>query len=46
MLQRLQELEESALGDLSAVGDADALEQWRITYIGAMGKLKSMAAGL
>lgn len=46
MLQRLQELEESALGDLSAVGDPDALEQWRITYIGAKGKLKSMAAGL
>ncbi len=46
MLQQLEELEQSALRELSAVADADALEQWRIAYVGAKGKLKSMAAGL
>lgn len=46
MLQRLDELEETALRDLAAAPDGDALEQWRIAYLGAKGKVKSMAAGL
>ncbi|MHC4126989.1 MAG: tRNA ligase subunit PheS family protein, partial [Planctomycetota bacterium] len=42
MLQQLQELEASGLADLAAVEDADALERWRIRYLGTRGRLKAL----
>ena len=42
MLAELEQLEHEALGQLDAVGDAEALEAWRIAYLGSKGRLKSM----
>jgi len=41
MLEALNELEGSGLAELSAAGDAAALEQWRIAYLGGSGKVKA-----
>ena len=41
MLDRLEQLEQQATAELAAVGDADALEQFRIRYLGAKGQLKA-----
>jgi len=46
MLQTIEELERDALAELDAAGDAEALEAWRIRYLGSKGKLKSAMAGL
>ena len=46
MLQELQQLEAAGLNDLAQVTDTDALEAWRIEYLGAKGKLKALLAGL
>ena len=46
MLDRLNELERSALASLAAVTDADALEGWRIAHLGAKGAVKALAADL
>ncbi len=46
MLESLQEVEQTSLAELAAVADADALEQWRIRYIGTNGKMRSLVAGL
>jgi len=46
MLDELNALESTALRELAAVADASALEHWRIAYVGANGRLKSMMAGL
>ncbi len=42
MLNALQEIEKSGLAELAATEDADALEQWRIAYLGTKGKLKTI----
>jgi phenylalanyl-tRNA synthetase alpha chain len=46
MLDALDAMERNGLAELAAVGDADALERWRIAYVGANGKLKAAMAGL
>ena len=46
MLDTLNELEKQGLAELNAAGDADALEQWRIAYLGSKGRLKQAMAGL
>ena len=40
-LKQLDELETTGLGELAAAADADALERWRIAYLGTKGKLKA-----
>ncbi|MDH3584028.1 MAG: phenylalanine--tRNA ligase subunit alpha [Phycisphaerae bacterium] len=40
MLQRLSQLRQEAEHALQAVQDADALERFRVTYLGSKGKLK------
>ncbi|MCX5691720.1 MAG: phenylalanine--tRNA ligase subunit alpha, partial [Planctomycetota bacterium] len=45
MLEALETLETTALAELAAVSDADALEAWRLAYLGNSGKLKAMLAG-
>ncbi|MFO0828298.1 MAG: phenylalanine--tRNA ligase subunit alpha [Phycisphaerales bacterium] len=45
-LADLDAIEATALKELSAVADAAQLEQWRIAYVGANGRLKSLMAGL
>jgi phenylalanyl-tRNA synthetase alpha chain len=42
MLEDLNQLESASLAELGAVTDADALEQWRIAYLGTKGQLKAM----
>lgn len=42
MLDTLAEMENTGLAELAAVADADALEQWRIAYLGTKGKLKAV----
>ena len=42
MLDALNEIETSALGALEQVSDADALEAWRIEYIGTKGRIRSV----
>lgn len=46
MLETLEQLQRDALGELDASPDADALEAWRIAYLGAKGKLKAAMGGL
>jgi phenylalanyl-tRNA synthetase alpha chain len=46
VLESLDQLESQGLADLAAAGDAGALEAWRIAYLGAKGRLKSVTAGL
>jgi phenylalanyl-tRNA synthetase alpha chain len=46
MLDALDELERTALAALAAAGDRDALEAWRIAYLGANGRLKTLMGGL
>ncbi|MCA9285158.1 MAG: phenylalanine--tRNA ligase subunit alpha [Phycisphaerales bacterium] len=46
MISSIAQLEEAALAELSAAGDADALEQWRIRYLGTHGRLKEAMTGL
>ncbi|MHC4977079.1 MAG: phenylalanine--tRNA ligase subunit alpha, partial [Planctomycetota bacterium] len=46
MLDQLEELESQGLAQLSEVSDPDALESWRIEYLGTKGKLKAAASGL
>jgi len=41
MLQQLEDLENTALADLESVHDPEALEQWRIKYLGSKGALKT-----
>ncbi|MCC6427544.1 MAG: phenylalanine--tRNA ligase subunit alpha [Phycisphaerales bacterium] len=45
MLDLLNQIEQSALADLASVGDPDALEKWRISYLGGSGKVKTAWAG-
>ena len=46
MLKTLEALEREGLAGLQAAGDPDALEKWRIEFLGAKGRLKGAAAGL
>jgi len=41
MVQMLAELEREGLDSLAGVKDADALERWRIEYLGAKGRLRA-----
>lgn len=42
MLEALKELESGGLAELESATDDDALEQWRIKYLGAKGKLRGI----
>jgi len=46
MLDRLEQLEKQATAALESVGDAEALEQFRIKYLGSKGELKAAMAWL
>ncbi|MEM1331185.1 MAG: phenylalanine--tRNA ligase subunit alpha [Planctomycetota bacterium] len=46
MLDQLSEIENDGLANLGGVQDADALEAWRIAYLGSKGRLKSALGGL
>ncbi len=45
MLSLLDQIETSALAEIAAVDSPDALEQWRIAYLGGSGKVKTAWAG-
>ncbi|MCC5823246.1 MAG: phenylalanine--tRNA ligase subunit alpha [Phycisphaerales bacterium] len=42
MLDDLDTIQREGLAELQAAGDADALEAWRIAYIGPKGKLRAL----
>ncbi len=42
MLDALNEIESGGLSELASAADADALEAWRIAYIGTKGKLRGV----
>ena len=42
MLATLDKLQADAIGDIEAVDSIDALESWRITYLGSKGRLKGV----
>ena len=46
MLDTLNQLERDALDQLASVSDSDALEKWRIAFLGAKGRLKAAANDL
>ena len=46
MLDALNQIESKGLAELASVADADALEAWRITYVGPKGKLKGAMGGM
>jgi phenylalanyl-tRNA synthetase alpha chain len=46
LLENLAQLESGALAELHAAGEADALEAWRIKYLGGKGALKGAMAML
>ncbi len=45
MLAQLDQLESAGLAELNAADSADALEAWRLAYLGGKGKVKQAAAG-
>ncbi len=46
MLDELHELESAGLAQLQDVADADALERWRITYLGTKGRIKAIVPAM
>ncbi len=46
MIEQLTQLESAGLAELAAAGDAAAVEQWRIAYLGAAGKVKAAMGAL
>ena len=46
MLEELDRLQSEGLKDLGEVSDAQALEQWRIAFLGGKGRMKAAAAWL
>jgi phenylalanyl-tRNA synthetase alpha chain len=42
MLEHLEQLRRHGLAELESAGDADALERWRIAYLGTKGRLKGL----
>ena len=45
MLEQLEQLQTDGMAQLEAAGDAEALEAWRLSYLGGKGKVKQAAAG-
>ncbi len=45
MLDDLDQLHDDGLAQLTQASDADALEAWRLAYLGGKGKVKQAAAG-
>ena len=45
MLDELQDLQTEGLATLAQADDAEALEAWRLRYLGAKGRVKQAAAG-
>jgi len=46
MLGVLDEIESQGLAELSQASDAEAIEAWRVRYLGSKGRLKSAMGGL
>ncbi|MBC7265022.1 MAG: phenylalanine--tRNA ligase subunit alpha [Chloroflexi bacterium] len=46
MLDKLNKLEEKALAELRSVGDLEALDAWRIAYLGKKSELTAILRGL
>ena len=46
MLETLNTIEREGLASLAAIADADALEKWRIEFLGTKGRVKQAAGGL
>jgi phenylalanyl-tRNA synthetase alpha chain len=46
MLKTLDDIRSEGLSELANVSDADALEAWRIAFLGAKGRLKGAMAGM
>ena len=46
MLQRLNELKQTALRELEAINDLSNLESWRVRYLGRKSELTNMLRGL
>jgi len=46
MIQRLNELKQTALRELEAVNDLANLESWRVRYLGRKSELTNMLRGL
>lgn len=46
MLDQLNQIQSQGLGELSAISDTDALEAWRIKYLGSKGLIKSAMPGM
>jgi len=46
MLETLDEIQSTGLAELEAVDDAEALERWRLDYLGTKGRLKGAMAGM
>jgi len=46
MQEELRDLETQALHELAAIGSSDALEAWRIAYLGRKGELTNILRGL
>jgi len=46
MLDKLRELQDQALRELEAVGDSQALDQWRITHLGKKSPLNQVLRGV
>jgi len=42
MLQNLDQLEREAMDEIASITDADALEAWRVAYLGTKGRLKAL----
>ena len=42
MLNTLEQLKTDALGEIAQVDSIDALETWRVSYLGSKGRLKEM----
>ncbi|MEM0982589.1 MAG: phenylalanine--tRNA ligase subunit alpha [Planctomycetota bacterium] len=41
-IDQINNLETAALAELSSAADADAVEQWRIAYLGSKGRMKAL----
>ena len=46
ILDQLQHLQTTGLTELESVSQSDALERWRIQYLGVKGQLKTLARQL
>ena len=46
MREKLAELQSRALAELEQVGDLEALETWRVQFLGGRGALRELQRGL